>query len=103
MTRADDLAIPERSEPAASPPAAPDERPTSGRRQRSSGAATPLAGAALLHQQAATLPHAPGVYRMLDAKGEVLYVGKAKSLRKRVAGLRQAQRLSIRTCSAWWR
>jgi excinuclease ABC subunit C len=43
-----------------------------------------------------TLPTSPGVYRMLDEKGEALYVGKARSLRKRVTSYTQVARLPER-------
>jgi excinuclease ABC subunit C len=45
----------------------------------------PLKGPARIEAYLRTLPDAPGVYRMLNTKGEVLYVGKASSLKKRVA------------------
>jgi len=43
------------------------------------------AGAALIKEHLPRLPQGPGVYRMLDKRGDALYVGKARSLAKRVA------------------
>ena len=45
-----------------------------------------------LREAAGAFPDAPGVYLMRDAAGKVLYIGKARSLRRRVRGYFQAQR-----------
>jgi excinuclease ABC subunit C len=53
-------------------------------------------GVAAIETALATMPLSPGVYRMLDAKGDALYVGKARSLKKRVVAYTQPARLPER-------
>jgi len=56
----------------------------------------PPRGVAAIEAALATMPLSPGVYRMLDASGRALYVGKARSLRKRVTAYTQPARLDER-------
>jgi excinuclease ABC subunit C len=53
-------------------------------------------GVQAIRETVKVLKPIPGVYRMLDARGEVLYVGKARSLKARVANYTQVAQLSGR-------
>ena len=54
------------------------------------------AGVTAIREVMKTLKPKPGVYRMLDARGDVLYVGKARSLKARVANYTQVKNLTNR-------
>ena len=63
---------------------------------RGDGAPDLEAGVAAIRNVLKTLPARPGVYRMQDARGDVLYVGKARGLRQRVTNYTQVARLPRR-------
>lgn len=53
-------------------------------------------GVSIIKQYVATLPLTPGVYRMISSENDVLYVGKAKALKKRVASYTKFDQLPNR-------
>ena len=59
-------------------------------------ASQPGCGVAVIEAAMHTMPLAPGVYRMLNATGDALYVGKARALKKRVSAYTQPARLPER-------
>ena len=63
---------------------------------RGSDAPDLATGVAAIRNVLKTLGPKPGVYRMTDARGDVLYVGKARALRSRVTNYTQVDRLPKR-------
>lgn len=67
--------------------------------ENSGGETAPVslaAGIALIRGKLRAMPGSPGVYRMIGGRGKVLYVGKARNLKKRVATYASPGRLPVR-------
>src|SRR3989337_1196658 len=63
---------------------------------KGSGAPDLEAGVAAIREVLRTLPARPGVYRMQDSRGDVLYVGKARTLKSRVNSYTQVAKMPKR-------
>jgi excinuclease ABC subunit C len=91
MTDQDDANPSEPADETAPPPELED-----GEETIDFGADETRRGAEVVAAMVKLLPNGPGVYRMLSAAGDVLYVGKAKSLKKRVANYTRLGQLPTR-------
>jgi excinuclease ABC subunit C len=92
MTRPQDTDTPELED--FEPLSETDEEPSLPALELDSGDTAPASvarGAAAIRAYWKHAPVGPGVYRMIAENGEVLYVGKAKSVRKRIASYMRAQ------------
>ncbi|WP_292397033.1 excinuclease ABC subunit UvrC, partial [Mesorhizobium sp.] len=87
----EDEAAEEIVEPSAPGPSGPDVAFTAIDWTPHAGDADGMVGAEVIQTLVKRLPNAPGVYRMMNAAGDVLYVGKARSLKKRVTNYAQGR------------
>src|SRR5690348_15753313 len=71
--------------PSGSLPFTRRQPPGPGRRRGRIPGGDPRQWGVMQRPEAGTIPDAPGSYQFKDARGRVLYVGKAKSLRSRLA------------------
>ncbi len=67
------------------------ESPAQTEDQNNTSGNAPVLGVDVIRAELPRSPKGPGVYRMLGANGEVLYVGKARSIRKRLASYARGQ------------
>ncbi len=95
LTAADDLpdvdALEDDETAEAPAPSGPDVAFTSIDWTPHAGDADGKTGTEVIQTLVKRLPNAPGVYRMMNASGDVLYVGKARSLKKRVTQYAQGR------------
>jgi excinuclease ABC subunit C len=89
-------ALPAAVDPRRAPDGVPEDGPETGESVEPARQGGLSAGVAVIRAALRTMPAGPGVYRMLNRKGDALYVGKARSLKNRVQNYAHPAGLSNR-------